>query len=63
MKKCEGDRHEANKSKWIYTEDETGQDGYVCAECGFFEPWYYEYNEDIEFITKYRFCPGCGRKM
>ena len=49
--------------KWIYGEDETGQDGYTCSECGFFEPWYYEYNEDICFIKDYKYCPNCKAAM
>ena len=24
------------KAKWVYCEDEYGQDGYKCSECGFF---------------------------
>ena len=24
------------KAKWVYCEDEYGQDGYECSECGFF---------------------------
>ena len=25
-----------SKAKWVYYEDEYGQDGYKCSECGFF---------------------------
>jgi DNA-directed RNA polymerase subunit RPC12/RpoP len=25
-----------SKAKWVYCEDEYGQDGYKCSECGFF---------------------------
>lgn len=45
--------------KWIYCEDDTGQDGYICSECGFFVPWYYDYT-DIDFIKLYKYCPSCG---
>ena len=48
--------------KWRYCEDASGQDGYQCSECGFFEPWYYKF-EDINFITDYQFCPSCGSLM
>lgn len=51
------------EGKWIYGEDETGVDGWHCSECGFFEPWFYEFTDDIDFIRFYGFCPNCGRKM
>ncbi len=51
------------EAKWIYGEDETGVDGWRCSECNFFEPWLYEFNDDIDFIRLYGFCPSCGRKM
>lgn len=51
------------EAKWIYGEDETGVDGWHCSECGFFEPWFYEFTNDIDFIRFYAFCPRCGRKM
>ena len=51
------------EGKWIYGEDETGVDGWHCSECGFFEPWFYEFTDDIDFIRFYGFCPSCGRKM
>ena len=47
---------------WVYCEDDYGQDGYQCTNCGFFEPWYYKY-EGINFIHKYKRCPGCGSAM
>ena len=49
--------------KWIYGEDEAGQDGYACSECGFFEPWFYSYDGDICFIRKYKYCPNCKATM
>lgn len=51
------------EAKWIYGEDETGVDGWHCSECGFFEPWFYEFTDDIDFIRFYGFCPSCGKKM
>ena len=51
------------EAKWIYGEDETGVDGWHCSECGFFEPWFYEFTDDIDFIRSYKHCPACGRKM
>jgi len=51
------------EGKWIYGEDETGVDGWHCSECNFFEPWFYEFTDDIDFIRFYGFCPSCGRKM
>lgn len=51
------------EAKWIYREDKTGVDGWHCSECGFFEPWFYEFTDDIDFIRFYGLCPSCGRKM
>jgi hypothetical protein len=51
------------EGKWIYGEDETGVDGWHCSECNFFEPWFYEFTDDIDFIRFYGFCPKCGAKM
>lgn len=51
------------EGKWIYGEDETGVDGWHCSECGFFEPWFYKFTDDIDFIRFYGHCPSCGRKM
>ena len=50
-----------NEGKWIYGENEYGQDGWTCSECEFFEPW--DYKDDINFIEAYRFCPHCGSRM
>ena len=50
------------QGKWIYCEAESGQDGYKCSECGFFEPWYYDF-ENHNFITDYAYCPSCGKPM
>lgn len=50
------------KGKWIYCEDDEGQDGYRCSECGFFVPWYYDY-EDSDYILDYKACPHCLAKM
>lgn len=51
------------EAKWIYGEDETGVDGWYCSYCGFFEPWFYEFTNDIDFIKRYEHCPKCGRRM
>jgi hypothetical protein len=51
------------KAEWIYGEDETGADGWHCSYCGFFEPWFYKFTDDIDFIRFYSFCPSCGRRM
>lgn len=51
------------EGKWIYGEDETGVDGWRCSECKFFEPWFYEFTDDIDFIRFYEHCPSCGIKM
>jgi len=53
---------EPKQGEWIYCEDDEGQDGYKCSKCGFFVPWYYDY-EDINYIYKYLFCPSCVAKM
>ena len=50
------------KGKWIYCEDDEGQDGYRCSECGFFVPWYYDY-EDSNYILDYKACPHCLARM
>ena len=50
------------QGKWIYCEDDEGQDGYKGSECGFFVPWYYGY-EDINYIYKYHACPSCFARM
>lgn len=50
--------------EWRYGEDECGQDGWFCSECGFFVPWYYQYYEnDIDFIQEYKACPHCLAEM
>ena len=51
------------EAEWIYSENETGVDGWHCSYCGFFEPWFYEFTDDIDFIRFYSFCPSCGRRM
>lgn len=53
---------EPKQGEWIYCEDDEGQDGYRCSECGFFVPWYYGY-EDINFIHRYNACPSCMARM
>ena len=53
---------EPKQGEWIYCEDDEGQDGYRCSECGFFVPWYYGY-EDINYIYKYHACPSCMAMM
>ena len=56
-------KEKESEAKWIYGEDKTGVDGWHCSECDFFEPWFYEFTDDIDFIRFYGHCPGCGRKM
>lgn len=51
------------KAEWIYGEDETGVDGWHCSECNFFEPWFYDFDNDVDFIKRYEHCPKCGRRM
>lgn len=51
------------KATWIYGESETGVDGWYCSECNFFEPWFYDFTDDIDFIRFYGHCPKCGRIM
>lgn len=53
---------EQEPREWFYCEDDSGQDGYRCSGCGFFEPWYYNYTNH-DFIKKYQFCPSCGATM
>lgn len=50
------------KGEWIYCEDDEGQDGYRCSECGFFVSWYYDY-EDSNYILDYKACPHCLARM
>lgn len=52
-----------HEAKWIYGEDETGVDGWHCSECNFFEPWFYDFTDDINFIRFYKHCPNCRSKM
>lgn len=55
---------ERPQGEWIYGEDECGQDGWFCSECGFFVPWYYQYYEkDNNFIRDYKACPHCLAEM
>ena len=55
---------ERPQGEWYYGEDECGQDGWFCSECGFFVPWYYTYYEnDINFIREYKVCPHCLAEM
>lgn len=56
--------YERPQGEWIYGEDDCGQDGWFCSECGFFVPWYYQYYEkDIDFIRDYKVCPHCISEM
>lgn len=48
--------------KWIYGEDEYGDDGYFCSVCHGHEMWKYG-TEPIDFIEAYHYCPFCGAKM
>ena len=56
-------KEQESEAKWIYGEDKTGVDGWYCSECDFFEPWFYEFTDDIDFIRFYGYCPRCGRRM
>ena len=56
-------KEQESEAKWIYGEDKAGADGWHCSECNFFEPWVYEFTDDIDFIRFYGHCPSCGRKM
>jgi hypothetical protein len=56
-------KEKESEAKWIYGENKTGVDGWHCSECDFFEPWFYEFTDDIDFIRFYEYCPRCGRKM
>jgi len=56
-------KEQEEEAKWIYGEDKTGVDGWYCSECDFFEPWFYEFTDDIDFIRFYGYCPRCGRRM
>lgn len=50
--------------RWIYCEDDYGQDGIVCSLCGHFVPWYYDYYESSDDLIKDNLkCPHCGAKM
>jgi len=51
------------EAEWVYGEDETGVDGWHCSKCNFFEPWFYDFDADIDFIKRYEHCPKCGRRM
>lgn len=51
------------EAEWVYGEDETGVDGWHCSKCNFFEPWFYDFDDDIDFIKRYEHCPKCGRRM
>lgn len=63
-KAIEALKAERPQGEWIYGEDECGQDGWFCSECGFFVPWYYQYYEkDINFIRDYKACPHCLAEM
>ena len=52
------------EAEWVYGEDEkNGVDGWYCSKCDFFEPWFYDFDNDIDFISHYEHCPKCGRRM
>ena len=56
----------AKEGRWIGSENFRGQTGYYCSKCGFFvqHPDSYQYySRPAEYISKYKFCPQCGRKM
>lgn len=56
---------ERKTGRWVYGEDDSGQDGWTCSECGFFVPWYYDYYglNNIDFIRDFHTCPHCDAKM
>lgn len=63
-KAIEALKGERTQGEWIYGEDECGQDGWFCSNCGFFVPWYYQfYENDIDFIRDYKVCPHCETEM
>lgn len=50
--------------KWIYGENEDGQDGIFCSECDHFVPWYYDYYDKADdLINDNPRCPNCGARM
>lgn len=50
--------------KWIYGENEDGQDGIFCSECDHFVPWYYDYYDKTDdLINDNPRCPNCGARM
>ena len=48
--------------KWIYAENENGDDGYYCTNCHGHIKWNYK-SEKIDYIQKYIYCPNCGARM
>lgn len=58
------DAEPVRHGRWIYCEDDSGQDGIVCSLCGHFVPWYYDYYESSDDLIKDNIkCPHCGAKM
>ena len=50
--------------RWIYGENDDGQDGIFCSECEHFVPWFYEYyDKSDDLINDNPRCPNCGCKQ
>lgn len=58
------DAEPVKHGRWIYGENEDGQDGVFCSECDHFVPWYYDYYDKTDdLINDNPRCPNCGTKM
>ena len=54
----------AFNGRWIYGENDDGQDGIFCSECKHFVPWAYEYyDKSDDLINDNPRCPHCGARM
>lgn len=50
--------------RWMYGENDDGQDGIFCSECEHFVPWFYEYyDKSDDLINDNPKCPNCGCKQ
>ena len=50
--------------RWIYGENEDGQDGIFCSECDHFVPWYYDYYDKTDdLMNDNPRCPNCSAIM
>ena len=58
------DAEPVKHGRWIYGENEDGQDGIFCSECDHFVPWYYDYYDKTDdLINDNPRCPNCGARM